>query len=143
MLCAELANGKNWIRCLSVSLAAALVGCGTPAVDLLPSQVNALSPIEIPRQRLATTTITADWVEVGPSRGSSTLFIDKATVPLGGSVVTMFVLYDYASGVNGPAGASFRSMKDHNEYDCAARRSRTLLSSWYSENIGRGELGTV
>ena len=51
----------------------------------------------------------------------------------------MWQLYDYKT-VQTVAGDSFLSMKRFNEYDCTEERTRTLGYTWFSGNMGNGNV---
>ncbi|MBI2307099.1 MAG: hypothetical protein HYU78_07315 [Rhodocyclales bacterium] len=65
------------------------------------------------------------------------LFIDRTVLQREGDVATVWQLVDYTSAQW--VGASVvMSVRHLVEYDCRARRTRTLAGAAYSEQMGRG-----
>ena len=82
----------------------------------------------------------AEWVSIGAdnSRGR-TVYADPDTIRPKGDVVKMWSLNDYKTIQTGPS-ASYLSYKVQSEYDCAEERIRKLAATFFSGNMGRGDV---
>ena len=82
----------------------------------------------------------AEWVLVsGDDEAGLKVYVDPATLRRNGSLAKMWQLYDYKT-VRTVAGDSLLSMKRFNEYDCTEERTRMLGYTWFSGNMGNGNV---
>ena len=82
----------------------------------------------------------AEWVLVsGDDEAGLKVYVDPATLRRNGSLAKMWQLYDYKT-VQTVAGDSLLSMKRFNEYDCTEERTRMLGYTWFSGNMGNGNV---
>lgn len=81
----------------------------------------------------------ANWVK---SWGDDTLtvYVDPAGIRRAGSMAKMWTLLDFKAASVSASGKPFMSLMAQDEYDCKEERSRNLFISWYSGNMGRGEV---
>ena len=85
-------------------------------------------------------TAYAEWVLVsGDDEAGLKVYVDPATLRRNGSLAKMWQLYDYKT-VQTVAGDSLLSIKRFNEYDCAEERTRMLGYTWFSGNMGNGNV---
>lgn len=82
----------------------------------------------------------AEWVsiDVNNQRGR-TVYTDPDTIRLKGDVVTMWSLHDYKT-IQTMGSTSYLSYKVQTEYDCAEERIRKLASTFFSGNMGSGDV---
>ncbi len=85
---------------------------------------------------------TAEWTEVDNNRSMVT-YVDLATIGKVGNRVNMWSMIDLKTARRDKTGKLFKSTKVHREYDCKEHQSRNLYFSFYSENLGAGEIGYV
>ena len=52
----------------------------------------------------------------------------------------IWTLLDFKAASVSASGKPFMSLMAQDEYDCKEERSRNLFISWYSRNMGRGEV---
>ena len=89
---------------------------------------------------LSSQPVYAEWVlSSGDDEVGLKVYVDPATLRRNGSLVKMWQLYDYKT-VQTVAGDSLLSMKRFNEYDCAEERTRMLGYTWFSGNMGNGNV---
>jgi hypothetical protein len=89
---------------------------------------------------LSSRPVYAEWVLTsGDDEAGLKVYIDPATLRRNGNVAKMWQLYDYKT-VQTVAGDSLLSMKRFNEYDCAEERTRMLGYTWFSGNMGNGNV---
>jgi len=82
----------------------------------------------------------AEWVSIGANnQGGRTVYTDPDTIRLKGDVVTMWSLNDYKT-IQTMGSASYLSYKVQTEYDCAEGRIRKLASTFFSGNMGSGDV---
>jgi hypothetical protein len=82
----------------------------------------------------------AEWVLVsGDDEAGLKVYVDPTTLRRNGSLAKMWQLYDYKT-VQTVAGDSLLSMKRFNEYDCTEERTRMLGYTWFSGNMGNGDV---
>jgi len=82
----------------------------------------------------------AEWAFVSGNRGVVTAYADLATIRKIGNKVKMWSMYDYSAVQEGADGKSFLSIKFQDEYDCKEEKIIGLASSFFSENMNRGEV---
>ena len=89
---------------------------------------------------LSSQPVYAEWVlSSGDDEVGLKVYVDPATLRRNGSLVKMWQLYDYKT-VQTVAGDSLLSMKRFNEYDCTEDRTRMLGYTWFSGNMGNGNV---
>ena len=82
----------------------------------------------------------AGWVLTsGDDAAGMTVYVDPDSIRRKGNLAKMWQLYDYKT-VQTVAGDSLLSMKRFNEYDCTEERTRTLGYTWFSGNMGTGNV---
>jgi hypothetical protein len=82
----------------------------------------------------------AEWVSIDANnQRGRTVYTDPDTIRLKGDVVTMWSLNDYKT-TQTMGSTSYLSSKVQTEYDCAEERIRTLASTFFSGNMGSGEV---
>ena len=87
---------------------------------------------------LPATAARAEWTDVGESDRFIT-YVDSATIRRNGNFVKMWDLMDYKT-MQTVADVSFLSSKTQQEYDCKEERSRLLAFSWFSGQMGNGNV---
>jgi hypothetical protein len=80
----------------------------------------------------------AEWVAIGTT-DNATVYADPDTIRRKGNLVAMWQLYDYKT-VQTVAGNSHLSSKLQAQYDCLEERDRRLASTWFSGNMGNGNV---
>jgi hypothetical protein len=82
----------------------------------------------------------AEWVSIDANnQRGKTIYTDPDSIRLKGDVVTMWSLHDYKT-VQTMGSTSYLSYKVQTEYDCAEERIRKLGSTFFSGNMGSGEV---
>jgi len=82
----------------------------------------------------------AEWVSIDANnQRGRTVYTDPDTIRLKGDVVTMWSLNDYRT-IQTMGSTSYLSSKVQTEYDCAEERIRTLASTFFSGNMGSGDV---
>jgi hypothetical protein len=81
----------------------------------------------------------ADWMSLGASDSGTTVYADLATLRREGDLVKMLVLFDFKT-TQTKADVSFLSAKAQMEYDCAEQRYEGLAVTYFSGNMGNGQL---
>ena len=84
--------------------------------------------------------VYAEWVLTsGNDDAGLTVYVDPATISRKGNLAKMWQLHDYKT-VQTVAGDSLLSIKRYNEYDCTEERTRMLGYTWFSGNMGNGNV---
>jgi hypothetical protein len=84
--------------------------------------------------------VYAEWVLTsGNDDAGLTVYVDPDTIRRKGNLAKMWELYDYKT-VQTVAGDSLLSIKRYNEYDCTEERTRMLGYTWFSGNMGNGNV---
>ena len=84
--------------------------------------------------------VYAEWVLTsGNDDAGLTVYVDPDTIRRKGNLVKMWQLYDYKT-IQTVAGDSLLSIKRYNEYDCTEERTRMLAYTWFSGNMGNGNV---
>ncbi len=84
--------------------------------------------------------VYAGWVLTsGDDEAGLAVYVDPSTLRRNGNLAKMWQLYDYKT-VQTVAGDSFLSIKRFNEYDCTEERTRMLGYTWFSGNMGNGNV---
>lgn len=81
----------------------------------------------------------AEWISLGTSDSGTTVYADPVTVRREGELVKMLVLFDFKTRQT-KADVSFLSAKAQMEYDCAEQRFEGLAVTYFSGNMGNGNL---
>ncbi|MGA8148779.1 MAG: surface-adhesin E family protein, partial [Gallionellaceae bacterium] len=83
----------------------------------------------------------AQWIEVGSSADAVvTVYADPATISKVDNKTKMWDLGDFKTAQDSGVGTQFMSIKGQSEYDCKEEQYRTLYSSYFSGNMGKGEI---
>ena len=85
------------------------------------------------------TSAMAEWTVVG-GNDDQTTYADLSTIRKSGDKVKMWDLLNYKVAKTSAAGKLVLSSVDQDEYDCKEEISRTLTFSFYSKNMGAGEV---
>ena len=83
----------------------------------------------------------AEWV-VLPGGGDDAVlavYVDPGTIQRKGDLVKMWSLYNFTT-IQTNASTPYSSYKAQNEYDCAGERSRILAVTFFSGQMGRGQV---
>jgi surface-adhesin protein E len=84
--------------------------------------------------------VYAEWLLVnGDDEAGLTVYVDPDTIRRKENLVTMLSLIDYRT-IQIIAGDSLLSIQRQNEYDCAEARTRMLAFTWFSGNMGGGQV---
>jgi len=84
--------------------------------------------------------VYAGWVLTsGDDEAGLMVYVDPDSIRSKGNLAKMWQLYDYKT-VQTVAGDSLLSMKRFNEYDCTEERTRALGYTWFSGNMGSGNV---
>ena len=84
--------------------------------------------------------VYAEWVLVnGDDEAELTVYVDPDTIHRKENLVTMLSLIDYRT-IQIIAGDSLLSIQRQNEYDCAEAHTRILAFTWFSGNMGSGQV---
>ena len=83
--------------------------------------------------------VYADWMSLGTSDSGTTVYADLATMRREGDLVKMLVLFDFKTKQT-KADVSFFSAKAQMEYECAEQRFEGLAVTYFSGNMGNGNL---
>ncbi len=81
----------------------------------------------------------AVWVKVSENETAAT-YVDPATISKADTMVKMWRLIDLRKAVSMASDKPFMSSKGQDEYDCKEERTRVLALSFYSDNMGGGEV---
>ena len=87
---------------------------------------------------LTASAASAEWTISGGT-DSSILYVDRATIRRNGNLVKMWNLVDFKT-VQTVSGDSFLSQKGQSEYDCKEERTRMLAFTWFSGQMGNGNV---
>ena len=81
----------------------------------------------------------AEWVKVG-TNGNQTTYVAPPLTDKSEKIVKMWGLVDLKEAKKEEAGKSFLSAKALQEYDCQTPQVRKITLSFYSGNMGEGEV---
>jgi len=81
----------------------------------------------------------ADWVKIG-ANGNITTYVAPPLTDKTEDIVKMWGLVDLKEAKKEEAGKSFLSAKALQEYDCQKMQVRKITLSFFSENMGSGEV---
>ena len=84
------------------------------------------------------TAATAEWTGVG-GNDNYIQYADRATIRRNGNLVKMWDLADFKTVETVP-GYFHLSSKAQSEYDCKEEKSRTLAFTWFSAQMGSGNV---
>ena len=87
--------------------------------------------------------VMAEWtlIAVNSDYGLN-VYVDYATIRRNGDKVKMWRLYDYKTVQTG-IRREWLSDITQQEFDCQNESSKILATSWYSRNMGNGEVENV
>ena len=88
---------------------------------------------------LSSSPVYAEWVKTAES-DNAILYADPDTIRRKGSLVKMWILYDFKARQQTIAGKSSWSFKSQAEYDCAEEQARALAVYDYSDPMGDGKI---
>ena len=80
----------------------------------------------------------AEWALV-KEEDEYSVYADFATIRKEGNKAKMWALYDYIR-VQEVTGGKSASVKEQSEYDCKEKQRRLLAYSWFSKNMGLGNI---
>jgi hypothetical protein len=81
----------------------------------------------------------ADWVKVGGSADGTVSYANPSTIRKNGNMAKIWSLLDYTKART-LSNMKYLSMKSLGEYDCKGEQMRMLAFSWFSENMGEGDV---
>jgi hypothetical protein len=81
----------------------------------------------------------ADWVKIG-SNGNITTYVAPPPNNTTDNIIKMWGLVDLKEAKKEEAGKSFLSAKALQEYDCQKTQIRKITLSFFSGNMGAGEV---
>ena len=89
---------------------------------------------------MVSTSVFAEWTEVGQSADGMTAYVDFGTIKRKSHKVKMWDLYDFKTVQKGAGGERYLSAISRNEYDCEEETRRMLDFHWYAENMKKGNI---
>ncbi len=82
----------------------------------------------------------AEWVVISDSDDLGiTVYADPSSIRKSGNKVKMWILFDFSS-VHEASGTKSLSSMVQDEFDCKEEQLKTLHFTWYSKNMGRGDV---
>lgn len=81
----------------------------------------------------------AEWVRVG-GNAEGTTYADPSSIGKSGNMAKMWILNDFKTAMAEGNTKPYLSMKRHQEYDCKARKLRSLAITVHTGNMGSGSL---
>ena len=83
----------------------------------------------------------AEWTLLNTSKSDGmATYIDKTSISRKGNKVKMWYLDNYASAEVTSKGRKYLSSKGLDEFDCQEQRRQLLEYTWYSGQMGNGEI---
>ena len=89
---------------------------------------------------MVSTSVFAEWTEVGQSANGMTAYADFGTIKRKGNKVKMWRLYDFKTVQKSSDGIEYLSEMRRGEYDCEEETIRQLDVHWYSGNMRQSEI---
>jgi hypothetical protein len=83
--------------------------------------------------------LKAEWVKLS-AKDNLTTYVDPTTISKVDNIVKMWGLVDLKESKKEELGKSFLSAKGLQEYDCKDEKIRKITLSFYSGNMGAGEI---
>jgi hypothetical protein len=83
--------------------------------------------------------LKAEWVKIN-TNDNLTTYVDPASISKLENIVKMWGMVDLKEAKKEELGKSFLSAKSLQEYDCKEEQVRKITLSFYSENMGAGEI---
>jgi hypothetical protein len=81
------------------------------------------------------------WTKFGGNTEGMTLYVESATISRNGDIVAMWHIYDNrAAETLADVNKQYMSIKGQDEYSCGERQSRVIATSFYADNMAKGEL---
>jgi len=84
-------------------------------------------------------TASAEWT-FADANDDYIQYVDRATIRKSGNLVKMWGLRDFKTMQKSGAGDSYLSSKAQLEYDCKEEKARILAFSWFSGQMGNGNV---
>ncbi len=88
---------------------------------------------------LVSTDLSAEWVKIN-TKDNLTTYVDPASITKAENIAKMWGLVDLKESKKEELGKSFLSAKGLQEYDCKEQQIRKITLSFYSGNMGDGEV---
>jgi len=88
---------------------------------------------------LASNGLRAEWVKIN-ANDNLTTYVDPASISKAENVARMSGMVDLKEAKKEELGKSFLSAKSIQEYDCKEEQVRKITLSFYSGNMGAGEI---
>ena len=81
------------------------------------------------------------WTKYGGNAEGTTLYVESATISRNGDIAAMWHIFDNrAAETIADVNKQFMSIKGQDEYSCRERQSRVIATSFYADNMAKGEL---
>jgi tetratricopeptide (TPR) repeat protein len=117
-------------------------GNRTAALDVLrqlrqtnSAEADKLFKIIVP-MTVASNNANSEWFAVSSDK-NQTAYANPSTVRRNGEIVKMWDLFDFKK-LRTKDMTKYKSFKVQTEYDCTENRSRSLSTTWHSDNMGSG-----
>ena len=81
----------------------------------------------------------AEWLWIDKGKLGMTIYVNPDTIRRKGDLVKMWELFDFKTAQQ-MADDPHLSFKMHSEYDCTGERERRLATTFFSGNMGRGNV---
>jgi len=81
----------------------------------------------------------AEWIWIDNIKPGMTIYVNPDTIHRKGDRVKMWQLFDFETAEH-VADTSHLSFKMQHEYDCTEERTRMLVATFFSGNMGRGKV---
>ena len=88
---------------------------------------------------MISTSVFAEWTEVGQSADGMTAYVDFGTIKRKGNKVKMWKLFDYKTVKESGVDRYLSEMR-RGEYDCEEETIGLFDWHWYSGNMAEGEI---
>jgi hypothetical protein len=79
----------------------------------------------------------AEWTKIGHTANFKQYSYDSG-LRKNGSIVKMWSMADY-NATQQISSKKYLSTMSQDEYDCKEERTRSLILTWYSDNMGKGD----
>ena len=83
--------------------------------------------------------LRAEWVKIN-TKDNLTTYVDPTSISKTENIARMSGIVDLKEAKKEELGKSFLSAKSVQEYDCKEEQVRKITLSFYSENMGAGEI---
>ena len=89
---------------------------------------------------VVSSSVMAEWVVIsGIDDLGITVYADPSSIRKSGNKVKMWVLFDFSS-VHEASGTKSLSSMVQDEFDCKEEQLKILHFTWYSKNMGEGDI---